>query len=262
MNHQAVRSSRQCGSNSLLEHQHLKRRKLEQVARATASEVVSFFAEVDAARSAQAERSRPQTRPWDEVRPFSNQCTICQQTFNQGEEILRFECGHMLRSLCFSEMMQRAESEGNAIQRPNCRSDAVVVSAWVYAIPTARSEAPTEPPATPSLSCAPLDLPTEDEETAARLAAAVTAPVPSEHGDELETPRIISNFRARCRSTVVCLVPQPVRREESFHAAALTEGCGLLVDLGLYGNLVGSEWLKQAIPFLRRAGKEILPFAS
>ena len=56
----------------------------EQVAVATASEVVSIFAEVHAARFAQAERSRPQSRPRNEVRPFSNQCTICQQTFNQG----------------------------------------------------------------------------------------------------------------------------------------------------------------------------------
>ena len=52
-----------------------------------------------------------------------------------------------------------------------------------------------------------------------------------------------------------------MRREESFHAAALAEGCGLLVDPGSHGNLVGSEWLKQAIPFLHRAGKEILRFA-
>ena len=153
----------------------------EQVAVATASEVVSIFAEVHAARSAQAERSRPQTQPRNEVRPFSNQCTICQQTFNQGEEILRIECGHMFHSLCVSEMMQHAESEGNAVQCPNC-------NAWVYAIPTTRSEAQTEPPATPSQSRAPLDLPTE-EETADRLAAAVTTPVPSEHGDELETRR-------------------------------------------------------------------------
>ena len=234
----------------------------EQVAVATASEVVSIFAEVHAARFAQAERSRPQSRPRNEVRPFSNQCTICQQTFNQGEEILRIECGHMFHSICFSEMMQHSESEGNAVQCPNCRSDAIVVSTWMYAIPATRSEVPTEPPATPSQSRAPLDLPTE-EEAADRLAAAVTTPVPSEHGEELENSG--GEFQtpdqgAAEESYAWWPVPQPMRKQESFHAAALTEGCGLLVDPGSYGNLVGSEWLEQAKTYLHRAGKEILRF--
>ena len=249
----------------------------EPAAGSAASQVVSMFAEVHAARSRTSSQSEPrnareaasssrhaasrevvpqetEVRPY--ARPFSNQRTICQQVFNQGEEILRIECGHMFHSLCFSEMLQHTESEGSPSLCPNCRSSATVISTWVYAIPLAQSEVPTELPSTPSQAArAVLALP--DRDPMSPLNAAINTPVPSEHdGEFADTEEFCTPEQAFAWWPVPDVNAGP-NAQDSFHAATLDEGWGLLVDPGSYGNLVGDKWLEEMYPTLYKYGKEI-----
>ena len=232
----------------------------DQVLNAAANQVVSMFSEVHAARSRTSSHSEPRSareaassRQLDtqdavrrnaQARPFSNQCTICQQVFNQGEEILRIECGHMFHSLCFSEMLQHTESEGNPSVCPNCRSNATVMSTWVYA-----------PPSTPSQVARPvLSLP--DRDPMSPLQAAINTPVPSEHDGEFADPEEFCTPEQAFAWWPVPDINAGPNAQDSFHAT-LDEGWGLLVDPGSYGNLVGDQWLEEMKPALYNQGKEI-----
>lgn len=155
------------------------------------AEVTNMFASIHATKNRLTGRRSEESRASQEPSasstpaqerppstPFTDRCTICQQLFNQGEELLRITCGHLFHSLCFSELMQHSWDR-EVVQCPNCGTEASVTRTWVYAEPPTVSEHPTEP------SAGHAGPPAEQAQqspspTPASVQSAVETPVPSD----------------------------------------------------------------------------------
>ena len=216
------------------------------------AEVTNMFASIHATKSRLTGRRSEESRASQELSvssisaqdrpsstPFTDRCTICQQLFSQGEELLRITCGHLFHSLCFSELMQHSWDR-EVVQCPNCRTEAAVTRTWVYAVPPTVSEHPTEP------SAGHAGPPAEQAQqspspTPASVQSAVETPVPSD-GDADDH----SEFHSPQASAFPWWpVQQGVEESASYHSKVRTaQGHGLLIDPGSYGNLVGDAWVE------------------
>ena len=240
---------------------------------APASHVTSVFSQVHALRATSGETRAavPQPRAEQSVerpvfRGFVASCTVCLGDFAPGEDVSRLTCGHVYHTICLGELAAQTDVTFDAaglmsLVCPSCRAEAQVMRTWRYPIAVPATEfVPTDPPD----HAAEEQVLPEGGGTPDREATAPTegdSPVPMATGlaPETPTPRRTDSSQDVFHSPAEAFpwwpvpdhstVPQAQAQVSAYHSnVRLADGrVGLLVDPGSYGNLVGAQWLEEAV---------------
>ena len=191
---------------------------------------------------------------------------MCLGDFAPGEDVSRLTCGHVYHTICLGELAAQTDVTFDAaglmsLVCPSCRADAQVMRTWRYPVTVPVTEAPT---------AEPFDHADDDqvmpEGGATPDRGAVTfnngeSPVPSAtgHTPETPTPRRTDSSQDVFHSPAEIFpwwpvpdhstVPNNQAQVTAYHSnVRLADGrVGLLVDPGSYGNLVGAQWLEEAV---------------
>ena len=225
-----------------------------------AEATVSVFSQVHALRASasgnqnasRASAAAPETAAASTARPerpFQGRavsCTVCLEDFAPGDHVGRLTCGHTFHCMCIGELAMHnpsAEEEVLSVECPNCRQQVTLDHAWHYprvlATPPEASESDVQPAADQ-----------RDE------AGTVTPRASRESTSEFRSPESqgaypwwpVPSLDATSGS-----VASGVQGSSYHTSVQLASGrVGLLIDPGSYGNLVGEEWLADAVTRMGR----------
>ena len=215
----------------------------------------SIFSQVHALRASASGDQNP-SRPSTTVsaaaiasraqpeRPFQGRavsCTVCLEDFAPGDHIGRLTCGHTFHCTCISELAMHnpgVEEEVLSVECPNCRQQVTLAHAWHYPRVSTVPYDPSESAAQPS---------SDQHENA----GTVTPRASTESTSEFRSPESqgaypwwpVPSLETASGSEALGVQGQ------SYHISVqLASGrVGLLIDPGSYGNLVGEEWLADAV---------------
>eukprot|EP00435_Cladocopium_sp_Y103_P057491 s245_g19.t2 len=220
-----------------------------------AAETLNMFAQLRTHRQERRRReAQPVVRPAEpdstpqNARCYQDTCTICLERFASGDHCCRLVCRHVFHCLCVGEYLQHSTVMNEPeleMTCPNCRHNTRVDVSWIQPNFDLRGPHPMQEQHQED-EAVRTPVPTDDEDESQSVAEYATPDGPQEGAfpwwpiPETEQQR----------------TDAATDQERSFHASVrCTNGdLGLLVDPGSYGNLVGSEWLREAQTTLQDKG--------
>ena len=200
-------------------------------------------------------QATPQASPPPQFTGHVASCTVCLENYEPGDHICRLSCGHVFHCMCLGELAQQmgviSDQEGElAIECPNCRREARTVRAWRFPrLPAEQAHTPEQMPATSAGTAA------------SPTPVAATTASPNEVGPADRTPEPANTSPEEFHTPASAAgsfpwwpVPSHQDPEDrpdtsAYHTnVRLADGrVGLLIDPGSYGNLVGEDWLTEAV---------------